>query len=292
MMPTWISFRRHGNDIHVGFIVGLEGAYVAPIEGFFLIFVDEVVGEDAIVIHHLGENVFAEIVTGIGIFGIFQQDRDEDVSIEKIDAHGAGGFFRIQVRTERRGSGLLFEAVDAAVLIDIDHAEAGGLREINLDGSQGDIGGGVFVLPHHLAVIHFIDVIAAKDEDVLGLLGADGVNVLVHRVGGALIPLVADALLGRKDFHELANLAAENVPAFTDVAIERERLVLGEDVDAAQIGVETVGKSDINDAIHSAEGDGGLGAVAGERVQALSSAAGKKDSESVFHRTVTDFRTD
>ena len=119
------------------------------------------------------------------------------------------------------------------------------------------------MLLHHLAVIHFVDVIAGKNQHVLGLLGADGINVLVNRIGSALIPLIADALHGRKHFDELSHLAAQDVPAFADVAVQRQRLVLGENVDAAQIGVEAVGESDIDDAIHSAEGDGGLGAVAG-----------------------------
>ena len=76
------------------------------------------------------------------------------------------------------------------------------------------------MLLHHLAVIHFVDVIAGKNEDVLGLLGADGINVLVNRVGCALIPLVADPLHGRKHFDELSDFAAENVPAFADVAVQ------------------------------------------------------------------------
>jgi hypothetical protein len=58
---------------------------------------------------------------------------------------------------------------------------------------------------------------------------------------------------------------------------------LGKNVDAAQVGVEAVGESDVDDAIHSAESHGGLGAVASQRIKALSSAAGQKDSESVFH---------
>jgi hypothetical protein len=100
-----------------------------------------------------------------------------------------------------------------------------------------------------------------------------------------LIPLIADALHGRKDFDELADFAAQDVPAFADVAIQGKRFVLREDVDAAQVGVEAVGKSDVDDTIHAAEGDGGLGAVASKRVEAFAGTAGKKDSESVFHRT-------
>jgi hypothetical protein len=273
----------NGDDIHVGFVVGLEGAYVAPVESFFLVFVDEVVGENAIVVDHLRKNVFAEVVAGGLVLGVFEEDGDEDVGIEEVDAHGAGDFLRVPRGTQLGFFGLFFEAVDAAVFVDVDYAEAEGLGGINLDGSECDIGGGIEMLGHHLAVIHFVDVIAGEDEDMLGLLGAYGINVLINGVGGALIPLVADPLHGGKDLDELSDLAAEDVPAFADVAVERKGFVLGEDVNAAQVGVEAVGESDIDDAIHASEGDGGLGTVAGKRIKALSGAACEKDSESVFH---------
>jgi len=47
-------------------------------------------------------------------------------------------------------------------------------------------------------------------------------------------------------------------------------------------------RGDIDDAIHSAEGYGGLGAVASKRIEALPGAASKKDSECVFHRHAAD----
>jgi len=74
------------------------------------------------------------------------------------------------------------------------------------------------------------------------------------------------------------------------VPVEREGLVLGEDVDVAEVGVDAVGESDVDDAVHSAEGDGGLGAIPGERIEALSGAACEKDSECVFHRTASEAR--
>ena len=90
---------------------------------------------------------------------------------------------------------------------------------------------------------------------MLGLFGADGINILIHGIGRTLIPLIADPFHGRKDFDELSHFAAQNVPAFADMAVQRQRLVLRQDVNPAQIRVEAVGKSDVDDAVHSAEGD-------------------------------------
>jgi len=75
------------------------------------------------------------------------------------------------------------------------------------------------MLLHHLAVVHLVDVIAGENQDVLGLFGADGIDVLINGVGRALIPLIADALHGRQHFNKFTDLAAQNVPAFADVAV-------------------------------------------------------------------------
>jgi hypothetical protein len=57
------------------------------------------------------------------------------------------------------------------------------------------------------------------------------------------------------------------------MAIERERLVLGEDIDLAQIGVDAVGEGYVNNAVDAAECDGRFGAVAGERIKPLACSA-------------------
>jgi hypothetical protein len=77
------------------------------------------------------------------------------------------------------------------------------------------------MLLEHQPVIHLVNVVAGEDEHVLGLLGPDGIDILVNRVGRALVPLVADALHGREHFHELPHFASYDVPAFADVSIER-----------------------------------------------------------------------
>ena len=82
-----VEDRRHGDDVHVGLVVGLERAHVAPVVSFFLVLIDEVVGEDAVVVDHSGQDVFAEIMAGVGVLGVFQQDRDEHIRIKEIDAH-------------------------------------------------------------------------------------------------------------------------------------------------------------------------------------------------------------
>src|SRR5271156_71512 len=155
---------------------------------------------------------------------------------------------------------------------------------VSRQGSDGDVGGSIHVLLEHAPIIHFVNVVTGEDDHVLRLLRADGVDVLVDGVGRPHVPVFADSLHGGQDFDELANFTAKNVPAFANLAIQRERLVLGEDKDAAQAGVDAVGERNIDDAVDAAEGYGWFGAVAGERIEALAGASSEQDSERIFHR--------
>ncbi len=166
------------------------------------------------------------------------------------------------------------ETQHSVIAVHIHNSEAGHFIGIDLNRCQGHIRSGVVVPLQHQAVVHLVDVIAREDEHVLGLLRADRVNVLVDRVGCALIPLVAHPLHGRQHFDELAQFDAHDVPTFADVAVQRQGLVLGKDVDPPQVGVDAIGEGDVDDAVDAAKGDGRFGAVASQRIQPLTRAAG------------------
>ena len=124
-------------------------------------------------------------------------------------------------------------------------------------------------------------MIAGENEDVacLGLL--DGVDVLIDGVGGALVPVFVDALLRREDFDIFVERSAEETPAGGDVTVEAVGLVLREDEDTAEAGVDAVGEGEVDDAIEAAEGDGWLGAVASERLQTGALAAGENQGKDI-----------
>src|SRR6266702_2569160 len=152
---------------------------------------------------------------------------------------------------------------------ELNHSELTRLAGINEDGCEGDISAGLLMLLEHQLVVHLVDVVARKDENVLGTLAADGINVLINGIGCALVPIFADALHGWQDLNELSELAGNNLPGFADVAIERECLVLREDIDPAQVGVNAVGKRNVDDSIDAAERNGRFSPVAGERIKSL-----------------------
>ena len=115
------------------------------------------------------------------------------------------------------------------------------------------------------------------------LFGADGVNILVHRVCRALVPLFTHSLHRRQYFDELSHLASQNVPALADVPVQRQRLVLGENVDSPQVRVDAIGEGDIDDAVDAAEGDGRFRPVARQGIESLPRPSRQQNSQGVFH---------
>ena len=132
----------------------------------------------------------------------------------------------------------------------------------HFDHAHGDVRALLHVVGDHRAVVHLVDVVAGEHQHVLGPVREQQVEILVHRIGGAAIPLLADLLLRRNHFHELAELAAQEAPAALHVLDQRLRLVLREDGNLADAGVHAVGQHEVDDAELAAEGRGGLGSDA------------------------------
>jgi hypothetical protein len=169
--------------------------------------------------------------------------------------------------------GLFLEADDAPVLVRFDHAKSfRRLCRIDFKRRNGHVRGRLDVLLEHLLVIHFVDVIAGQNENVIRLLTADRINVLVNGVRGPKIPVLRDTHLRRQHFDELPQ-THQYGPTAPNVAVEAESLVLRQDEDTPQIAVETVREGYVDDAIDAAEWDGRFGAIAGERPKPLALAA-------------------
>ena len=151
----------------------------------------------------------------------------------------------------------------------------------HLDASPASRPRSVPMEPQHLRVVHLVDVVARQDDDVARRFAGDRVEVLEDGIGGAEIPVLADALLWRQDLDELAQLFGNDVPAHPDVAVEGERLVLRGDEDAAQPGVDAVAEREIDDPVRSAEIDGWFGPLFGQREETFSGAAGEEDDKDV-----------
>src|SRR4029077_19464369 len=110
------------------------------------------------------------------------------------------------------------------VLVRFDYSEASGsLFCGDLDGGDGYVSCRINMLGEHPAVIHLVDVVAGKDHDVLGPLTSDGIDILVDRVGRALIPLLRNAHLRWQHFDVIAE-SRKRRPSAPDVAVQAEGL--------------------------------------------------------------------
>ena len=104
----------------------------------------------------------------------------------------------------------------------------------------------------------------------------------INGVGGTLIPLLRNTHLGWKNFDKFTE-SHEGRPARAGVTAEAERFILRENENSAESGVNAIGKGDVDDAIESAKGDGGLGTVSSKRPEAFTLTASKKDRDGLTH---------
>ena len=77
--------------------------------------------------------------------------------------------------------------------------------------------------------------------------------------------------------------ALYDVPAGADVAVEGVRLVLNQDGDFPQSGVQAVAECKVDDAIFPSERDGGLGPMFGERMQTFAASPGQHHRKDILH---------
>ena len=232
-------------------------------------------GDRLAVLDDVGDQVLAEVAAGAGGRGVAAQQVGEELGAEDVDAHRGQRHVGLAGDAGRVG-GLLDEGGDHVLLVDVHDAEADGLHARHLEAADGDVGALVDVLLQHQLVVHLVDVVAGEDDHELGLVVGDDVEVLVDRVGGALVPLgLGDALAGGQDVEALVALGAEEVPAALQVADQAVRLVLGGDADAADAGVQRVRQREVDDPGLAAEVDRGLGAAVGQLLQPAAAAAGQ-----------------
>ena len=84
-----------------------------------------------------------------------------------------------------------------------------------------DSGAVLRVKADQLRVVHLVDVITGQHDDVFGPLFFDRVDVLIDGIGGPLIPVFVDPLLGWDHVDELAEFPTEISKPETGVIVKR-----------------------------------------------------------------------
>jgi hypothetical protein len=109
-------------------------------------------------------------------------------------------------------------------------------------------------------IVHLVDVVARQDQDRIGAVMADKVQVLVDRIRRALVPItIAGTDVGLEQGH--APGRAIQVPglAGTDVVVEGVGPILGADTHGKDARIDAVGERKVNDPVFAGERDGRLG---------------------------------
>jgi len=113
-------------------------------------------------------------------------------------------------------------------------------------------------------------MVSGQNQNDIGLLLLQGVDVLENGIGRSLVPALVQLLLRRDQPDELPQLATEDIPSQFNMTIEGNRLVLSEDIDTANIRVDRIAQGEIDNPIDRTKWDGRLCPISGEGIEPFS----------------------
>ena len=222
---------------------------------------------------------------------------EQGVAAEDIDPHrGQEGLpFGLLSRKAESGGvdphrleisplGLLAELADLACGIGTHQAEPFGLGAVHRQGPHCELGAGVDVVLHELAVVHAVELITGEDQVVIHIPFLEQPLVLAHRIGGAFEPAGAvGSLLGGEHLHEPLAETGGEVVGHREMTIEGGAVELRQHIDLVDLGVDAVADGNINQSVLAGKRHGRLGTHLGEWIQAGASTPSKDDGQNALH---------
>ena len=154
------------------------------------------------------------------------------------------------------------------VVVDLDYAELVRVRSRHRNGSHRDIGALRAVKINHAGHIHAVNMVRPKNRHQVGIGLLDQINILINRVGSALVPrLLFRTHLRRHVDDEVALQQPAELPALAQMLQQRLAKELSEHVNRVNAGIDEVAEDKIDDPVLASEWNGGLGAFAGQRIE-------------------------
>jgi hypothetical protein len=183
----------------------------------------------------------------------------------------------------RSGSWVFAEAGDPARLLHLKDTQIRSLFGRHRENAQTDLGADRKMALQKPAIIHPVEVVPRQNQNVLGTVRQNVPQGLAHRVGRPLIPHhVLGRLLRRKDIHEALGEDSETV-GLSDMPVERLRVVLRQDEDSVNAGIDAVADRDVDQSILAAQGHGGLRPDEGQWKQPGPFSTSQNNPHDVFH---------
>ena len=95
------------------------------------------------------------------------------------------------------------------MLINGHHAKGAGFTQRYFDAGNSAAGSQGYMVGNQFGVVHFVNMVACKNQNVGGLVRQQDVQVLINRISRATVPgVLINALLGRQKVDELVELTA------------------------------------------------------------------------------------
>ncbi len=82
VLVVQVQLRIDGDQVHVGLVVGVQRAHVAPVGVLLAVLVEEREGEDAVRVDHRRDDVAAEIVLAVGPRGVEAELLEEERALK------------------------------------------------------------------------------------------------------------------------------------------------------------------------------------------------------------------
>ena len=139
------------------------------------------------------------------------------------------------------------------------------------------------MLVEHLVIVHLIDMVAGQDQDIFRIIFIDKADVLIDRVCSTLVPLRALAALIRRQGIDAA-IQAVKIPslAVCQIHVQDMRLILRQNTDGVDAGIDTVGQREVDDTVFAAKRHCRLRYVLGQYIQSAATAAGQQHCNAFF----------
>src|SRR5437879_6142039 len=119
---------------------------------------------------------------------------------------------------------LLDEVDDGAETINVQNAELAGVTGRDRRRGHRDVGATSHVRLEYLAEVHDVELIAGQHQDTVRAWPQEPMQLLAHRVRGALVPVHAGfSLFGSEDLDEAAGERIEAI-GVRHVTVQRGRL--------------------------------------------------------------------
>ena len=236
--------------------------------------------------HQIGDDIFAEIVTGFRLIGVALKLLVKKCGVEDINSHTRQRARRVAGNV--CGIAWLFGKFDYTLfVVNRHHAECAGIGDRHVQACNRHIRLQLHMLRDHLAVVHFVNMVAGKNQNIFRRMVTDDVEILEYGVRRALIPTFLQALLSGHQIDAFFKLPRQETPSALQVLQQAVGFILRRHADAANTGVNAIGKWEIDNAKLAAEWHRRLGAPIGERPEPAPAATGQNKREGVF-RQATD----